>query len=133
MMKFLHKAVLRVLLGLYVLAIFKPFLPYLEYALNKSYIIQQLCKNRTQPELNCEGKCYLAQRIKAEETPTPERNPVPAKNTLDQDFTHLRQRDETLSDPPKTTPLQNLAVAARPSPQFIADIFHPPRTSLILL
>lgn len=36
------------------------------YALNKAAIIENFCVNKSQPELKCDGKCYLAQQLKAE-------------------------------------------------------------------
>lgn len=35
----------------------------LEYALNKKYIVANLCENKDRPELKCEGKCYLCKKI----------------------------------------------------------------------
>ncbi|EIM74092.1 hypothetical protein A3SI_16627 [Nitritalea halalkaliphila LW7] len=36
------------------------------YVLNKAAIIENFCVNTTQPELKCDGKCYLAQQLEAE-------------------------------------------------------------------
>ncbi|MCK8495096.1 MULTISPECIES: hypothetical protein [Spirosoma] len=37
------------------------------YHLNKDYIARVLCENRSKPELHCDGKCYLAKRLKAQQ------------------------------------------------------------------
>lgn len=37
---------------------------YLNYELRKDYISKYLCENRSRPELHCDGKCWLAQKIK---------------------------------------------------------------------
>ena len=37
------------------------------YQLNKEYIARVLCENRNRPELHCDGKCYLARRLKAQQ------------------------------------------------------------------
>ena len=42
----------------------QPYIPYIEYAINKEYIIEFLCINREEPELNCQGKCHLQKNIK---------------------------------------------------------------------
>ncbi|MFK7798535.1 MAG: hypothetical protein AB8E82_13870 [Aureispira sp.] len=34
-------------------------LVYTYYVCNKAYIIEQLCENKAQPALKCEGKCHL--------------------------------------------------------------------------
>ena len=36
---------------------------YLDYELRKEYIIANLCVNRDNPIVVCEGKCYLAEKI----------------------------------------------------------------------
>ena len=37
------------------------------YQLNKDYIARVLCENRDRPELHCDGKCFLAKRLKAQQ------------------------------------------------------------------
>ncbi|WP_312422291.1 hypothetical protein [Epilithonimonas sp.] len=41
----------------------RPVLPLLDYAINYTYIQKNICENRAKPELNCNGKCYLAKQI----------------------------------------------------------------------
>jgi hypothetical protein len=36
---------------------------YLDFELNKDYIVKNLCENRFKPELKCNGKCYLAKQL----------------------------------------------------------------------
>ncbi len=36
---------------------------YLDFELNKDYIIKNLCENRFKPELKCNGQCYLAKQL----------------------------------------------------------------------
>ncbi|WP_299434102.1 hypothetical protein [uncultured Maribacter sp.] len=45
----------------------RPVLPLLEYISNKDYIAEVLCINKEKTELNCQGKCYLMQQLKAQE------------------------------------------------------------------
>jgi hypothetical protein len=37
------------------------------YQINKDYITRVLCENRDKPQLNCNGHCYLAKRLKSQE------------------------------------------------------------------
>jgi len=37
------------------------------YTLNKDFIAEVLCINKDKPKLNCNGKCYLAQKLKEAE------------------------------------------------------------------
>jgi len=37
------------------------------FHLNRNYIAQQLCENRGNPQLHCNGQCYLARQLKKAE------------------------------------------------------------------
>jgi len=37
------------------------------YHANKAYIARVLCVNRDKPELHCDGKCYLAKKLKEQQ------------------------------------------------------------------
>ena len=37
------------------------------YQINKAYITRVLCENRDKPQLHCNGKCYLAKKLKAQQ------------------------------------------------------------------
>jgi len=39
----------------------------LYYHLNKKYITQKLCENRSNPNLHCNGHCYLSKQLKKAE------------------------------------------------------------------
>ena len=41
----------------------RPLMPYIDYALNKSYIEKNLCVNRNKPKSCCAGKCYLQKEV----------------------------------------------------------------------
>lgn len=43
--------------------VFRPLAPLVEYAVNYQYISEVLCINRSNPELHCNGKCYLGKEI----------------------------------------------------------------------
>lgn len=44
-------------------------LVYAYYVSNKAYIIEQLCENKAQPELKCDGKCHLRKVLQVEPAP----------------------------------------------------------------
>ncbi|WP_228690771.1 hypothetical protein [Lunatimonas sp.] len=52
------------------------------YVLNKATIIENFCINKSQPELQCDGKCYLAQQLKAEK----EKREQESRHTFSVDF-----------------------------------------------
>lgn len=37
------------------------------YRVNQDYIAKNLCENRDKPKMNCNGQCYLAKQLKAQE------------------------------------------------------------------
>ncbi len=52
----------------------KPLWPVAEYIVNYDYIANVLCENKDKPQLNCDGKCYLAKQL-AKETEDDGKNP----------------------------------------------------------
>jgi hypothetical protein len=46
---------------------FSRFFIYAGFELNRNYIATKLCENRNKPWLHCNGKCYLAKKIKQAE------------------------------------------------------------------
>lgn len=48
---------------LFVFQAFYQGLVYTYYVTNKTYIVEQLCENKDQPELKCDGKCHLRQLL----------------------------------------------------------------------
>lgn len=95
------------------------------YHLNKSYITENFCVNKANPEMHCNGKCHLKKELKESEQ-NEEKNPVSVK-----------QFHELLLayDNPGTDFLKPVALVTSlsvPSFDFIyadpcKDIFHPPR------
>ncbi|UII74503.1 hypothetical protein LV716_09510 [Flagellimonas sp. HMM57] len=48
---------------LYLVAMVRPVGPMLEYIIYEDYIAEFLCVNKDKVELQCNGKCYLMQRL----------------------------------------------------------------------
>ncbi len=38
---------------------------YLDFEIRRDYIVANLCDNRNRPQLNCNGKCFLAKKLAA--------------------------------------------------------------------
>jgi len=41
----------------------RPVIPLFEYVINQNYIAEFLCINKDNDNLNCNGKCYLIQKL----------------------------------------------------------------------
>lgn len=52
-----------VLLALYSWVLFKPLYPVIYFAAQQEYVQEVLCINRERPQLHCEGKCFLKERL----------------------------------------------------------------------
>ena len=50
-------------------------LVYSYYVCNKAYIIEQLCENKNQPQLKCDGKCHLKKVLQVQAKKTPQEQP----------------------------------------------------------
>jgi hypothetical protein len=38
-----------------------------DYAMNRSYIANVLCENKSKPAMHCNGKCYLSKKLQQDE------------------------------------------------------------------
>ncbi|KMQ68201.1 hypothetical protein ACM39_10160 [Chryseobacterium sp. FH2] len=57
--------------------VFRPLVPLVKYAVNYDYISKVLCINKSNPELHCNGKCYLSKELaKANDTDSSPLNKV---------------------------------------------------------
>lgn len=48
----------------------------IDFSINQNYISNTFCINKAKPALNCNGKCYLAQKLKEQEEK--EKNQIPS-------------------------------------------------------
>lgn len=46
-----------------VIMTLRPIFPIVEYVINYEYIVTELCENRSQPKLDCNGKCHLKKEM----------------------------------------------------------------------
>ena len=55
-----------IILSVAFVMLVKPLWPVAEYIMNYDYIVNVLCENKDRPQLNCDGKCYLAKQLAKE-------------------------------------------------------------------
>jgi len=79
-----HIVLAHLFLNLYLLAIFQPLYPILEYVINYEYIVEELCENRDKPVLACNGKCYLGKQLTSDEKDSND-DPKPLPPSVDFD------------------------------------------------
>ena len=103
------------------------------YLVNYEFVAEELCENTEEPELQCNGKCFLAKQLaKAElekDTSSDEEQPVPPFQVKEENICSSstaaihavilpssdRERDYFKKENP---PLQS----------YHGEVFHPPRT-----
>ena len=98
----------------------------LDYAMNKAEITQRYCVNKDRPQLHCDGKCYLASKLRRSakrESKAPNSAPVKIKFEA---LMPLR-----LVPPAPVADFPALVRYARPAPTHyqgapLTGIFHPP-------
>ena len=56
-----------ILLAAIMLPTLSPWGTVAYYQINKTYIARVLCENRDKPILNCNGKCFLAKKLKEQQ------------------------------------------------------------------
>ncbi|WP_090381824.1 hypothetical protein [Dyadobacter sp. SG02] len=56
-----------ILLAAIMLPTLSPWGTIAYFKLNREYITRVLCENRKRPELHCDGKCYLAKKLKQQQ------------------------------------------------------------------
>ncbi len=112
------------IVGIFAFMLLKPAFPYIDYLVRKSYIITNFCINKDKPEMGCNGKCHLNEKLsednKAEDnTPAP----VPQKQWKNPEFLlATRIINNILPD----LSAQGFLYINNYSFQFATSVFHPP-------
>ena len=100
----------------------------LSFFSQQDYIAENLCENKDQPELECNGKCILMQKLKMAEEPQPNSQPIPEILQFELSGYVTQSESESPSFLLVSDRLlyfntsQNL-----PTTGYYGDIFHPPR------
>lgn len=98
------------------------------YHANKDYIARVLCQNRDKPELHCDGKCYLAKKLKAtqdrQDKETTERvQSLPTLALFCNDLTAFQFLPVWLATGPTVLSVYRSTAYTAP----LAGLFRPPR------
>lgn len=54
----------------------KDFMVYTHFKLDQNFIVSVLCINKDKPSLQCDGKCYLKQKLKENHTEEEQELPI---------------------------------------------------------
>lgn len=95
------------------------------YELNKAYITEMFCVNKSRPALQCDGQCFLMKKLKQQDQ---QNEKIPASV--------VNSRDLQLFPVHKIKKINFDFVTALPEPEYaksfisrtiIHDVFHPPK------
>jgi hypothetical protein len=117
------------LLGLMLVKAWVIPLLYLDFEIRRDYIVANLCENRSRPQLNCNGKCYLAKRIA--ETRKQEERQAEQDYMANLIYQVMNVRENNYFSAPSPafnmplTPYFDYKSPFTPS-SVVDDIFHPP-------
>ncbi|WP_276165718.1 hypothetical protein [Zobellia alginiliquefaciens] len=117
------------LLILTVTMLLKPLWPLINYAVNYDYIVTNLCENRNQPVLHCDGKCFLAKQL-AQESEEKEKNPFESElSKLKLPMVDWFESYQSNSIPLDSAPSNHKRYIALVPFQLISETGQPPQTT----
>jgi len=70
----------------YLVAIARPFMPFIEYQIHMDYYANVLCKNKSEPVPLCNGQCVLTERLKEATTESTPGQPTKPSQVASEDF-----------------------------------------------
>lgn len=123
------KGIISILLALLILLqSFSKVWIIFSFKINQDYIAKVLCINRDKPELHCNGKCFLMQRIRAEEEK--ERKELPQKLKEQKEVLYCLNKFDWLIDRSKNWTDKTKNTFSHQTPftsDFVKGIFRPPK------
>lgn len=99
------------------------------YEINFDYVANELCENKEEPELKCNGKCYLMKQLAKAEAEKPQNNEQEQSNPyLEKSRSFLFGTTSLVHPVILTEPNSSelFAYQAFQSQEIIMDFFHPP-------
>ena len=108
----------------YLVAMARPILPLMEYVVYEDYIAEFLCINKDNQELECNGKCYLMQRIQEQNDEKQENLPKIAMEEYPIGFVQFLSFSSDKFQPFNSE--QRFKYVNPYSYIFVSESFHPP-------
>lgn len=98
-------------------------MPVFNYIINQDYIAEYLCINKDKPMLNCDGKCYLAKMLQAEQDEKQQN--LPAINLKEYPIGFIEIVNCALKNP-EVKIKGNFSYLNLYNNSFNQTVFHPP-------
>jgi hypothetical protein len=102
------------------------------YATNIEYVAEELCENKEEPEMKCNGKCYLAKQlakveVEQQEDPSPEKPVNPFQAKQEPPVIHQGHLLFDLASTPIESKKSQFIYLCTPYTAIFGEVFHPPR------
>lgn len=120
----MKKFITYLFLGAFIFHATSRLFVYVNHFINQEYIAENLCENRDEPKLNCNGKCHLKKELKKNEKHKQQER----KNQIET-FLFIVPKNEYevhLKRILSITKVYASAVSAQNTTEFISSIFRPP-------
>lgn len=79
----MFRVISTIVLIMYLFSGMGAYYPIVDYIINKDYIAEHYCVNKDNPEMDCDGKCYLVKQLKQASDDQEESSPaVSLKNEI---------------------------------------------------
>jgi hypothetical protein len=111
---------------LYSVALLKPIEPLIEYYLRYDLFSKKLCLNLDRPELKCNGKCILMQRLKAAQEKETEPFTASSSNIKLNEYPVGFMTCVEIPQNEFTVISKNTIFLTKKITPVVAEIFHPP-------
>lgn len=125
-----HRVSAILLLFILIFNIFRYEIPYIQYAIFKDYIAENLCVNKDKPASCCDGKCFREKQVKVVNEADQEDNtsdkslPVPSQNKEIKEFLFAKI---IVPEPTATTISSHVFTDIIFFGRHIPTLFIPPR------
>jgi hypothetical protein len=103
---------------------FSRYFVYAGFEFNKNYIATNLCENRNKPVMQCNGKCYLAKKLKQEAEKEKNQERESKKSVLQDAFFAEKVAFNLQPLILKSVKVKELSFAL---PRHASLVFHPPQ------
>jgi len=114
-------------LSVLILYILRPVIPFIEYAVNKDYIVKNLCVNRDKPKSCCAGKCHLKKELAKNDTTSENEEKNNSKNGQQKQISEFLKTQNKQYHPITKTLLQAILSPPRIQENAGPSIFIPPK------
>ena len=99
----------------------------IDFSINKNFIASNLCENRSRPEMNCHGKCYLNKKLAKSNESQESQNQKANSKIVVVDFCE-QPVEHSFSCPDRPSLYYSLFLSLNKKSEFRTLLFRPPIT-----